>query len=83
MIIRERFKMLEYRPMAAKRKKSGRGGRREGAGRKRILDGARTLSVTLEEADYEAVERLAETRSVSFASVVREAVKAYTARRKK
>jgi predicted DNA-binding ribbon-helix-helix protein len=69
--------------MAAKRKKSGRGGRREGAGRKPVLDGARTLSVTLEDSDYEAVEHLAEARGVSFAKVVREAVKAYMARRKK
>ena len=69
--------------MTAKRKKSGRGGRREGAGRKPVLKGATTLSVTLEHADYKAVELLAEKRGASFASVVREAVKAYMARRKK
>jgi predicted DNA-binding ribbon-helix-helix protein len=39
--------------------------------------------VTLEDAHYEVVERLAEQRGVSFASVVREAVAAYTARQKK
>ena len=69
--------------MAARRKKSRRGGRRPGAGRKPILEGAKTLSVTLEESEYEAVQRLADERGVSFASVVREAVKAYSARRKK
>jgi len=69
--------------MTAKRKKSGRGGRREGAGRRPVLKGARTVSVTLEAADYEVVEHLAEQRGVSFAAVVREAVAAYTARRKK
>ena len=69
--------------MAAKRKKSGRGGFREGAGRKRILKDATTLSVTLEASDYKAVERLAEKRGVSFASVVREAVKTYMAKQKK
>lgn len=41
------------------------------------------LTVTLEGREYEAVERLAEKRGVSFASVVREAVRAYTARRKR
>jgi hypothetical protein len=69
--------------MAAKRKKSSRGGFREGAGRKRVLKGATTLSVILEASDYKAVEKLAEKRGVSFASVVREAVKAYMARQKK
>ena len=70
-------------PMAARRKKSSRGGRREGAGRKPVLKGAKTLSVTLEETEYEAIQGLAEARGVSFATVVREAVKSYTARRKR
>ena len=69
--------------MTAKRKKSGPGGRREGAGRKPVLKGATTLSVTFEASDHKAVERLAEKRGVSVASVVREAVKTYMARRKK
>jgi predicted DNA-binding ribbon-helix-helix protein len=69
--------------MTAKRKQSGWGGRREGAGRKPVLRGARTVSVTLEDAHYEAVERLAEQRGVSFAAVVREAVASYMARRKR
>jgi hypothetical protein len=79
----ERFKELESMTMTAKRKKSGRGGRREGAGRKPVLKRARTVSVTLEAADYEAVEHLAEQRGVSFAAVIRDAVKTYMARRKK
>ncbi len=69
--------------MTAKRKKPGRGGRREGAGRKPVLKGARTVSVTLEDAHYEAIERLAQQRGVSFAAVVRDAVAAYTAKRKR
>ncbi len=75
--------VLQSGQMAAKRKKSGRGGRREGAGRKPVLREARTVSVTLEASDYKAVERLAEKRGVSFASVVREAVKTYMTRQKK
>ena len=69
--------------MTSRRKKSRRGGYRKGAGRKAVLKRATAVTVTLEGPEYEAVERLAEDRGVSFASVVREAVKSYTARRKK
>ncbi len=69
--------------MASRRKKSRRGGYRKGAGRKAVLKRARAVTVTLEGPDYQAIERFAEERGVSFASVVREAVKSYTARRKK
>jgi predicted DNA-binding ribbon-helix-helix protein len=48
-----------------------------------VLKGARTVSVTLEDAHYEAIERLAQQRGVSFAAVVRDAVAAYTAKRKR
>jgi hypothetical protein len=64
------------------KKKSGHGGWREGAGRKPFLNGAERLSVSLEEPEYKAVERLAEKRGVSIASVIREAVKAYVAKRR-
>jgi hypothetical protein len=68
--------------MAAKAKKSQRGGRREGAGRKPFLKGGQRLSIALEEAEYAKVERLARARGDSIAAVIREAVKAYLARRR-
>ena len=63
-----------------RRKKDGRGGAREGAGRKPFLAEAKTFSVTLERADYEAVQRLADRRGGSLSSVVRDAVRAYVKR---
>ena len=69
--------------MASRRKQTGRGGYREGAGRKPILKDARTVTVTLEEADYEAVMQLAERRGVSFSSLIRAALGAYLKRQKR
>jgi len=74
---------IDLDPMPARRKKSRRGGYRPGAGRKPVLQGARAVTVTLEEPQYAAVERLAAEDGVSLASIVREAVKAYTVRRKR
>ena len=69
--------------MPGRRKQSGHGGYREGAGRKPVLKAARTITVTLEEADYEAVQELAERREDSFASVIRAALRAYLKRQKR
>ena len=69
--------------MTSKRKQSGHGGYREGAGRKPVLKRARTITVTLEDADYEAVQELAEEREVSFASVIRAALRAYLKRQRR
>ncbi len=69
--------------MAAKRRKSRLGGARPGAGRKRVLKDAKVLTVTLEGPDYEAIVREADKREVSLGTVVREAVKAYMARRRR
>jgi predicted transcriptional regulator len=40
------------------------------------------LTVSLEETEHEAVEGLAEKRGVSIASIIREAVREYVARRR-
>lgn len=66
--------------MAGEPKKPGRGGRRKGAGRKPFLSDTRALTVTLEGADYDVVERLAQERGVSLSTVVRAAVRAYVKR---
>lgn len=63
--------------MPAKRAAPGRGGRREGAGRRRILKDPVRLTVDYERRDFEALEAIAEERGVSIASVVREAVRTY------
>ncbi len=69
-------------PMTPPAKKSKHGGRREGAGRKPVLNGAERLSISLEAADYKSLERLARQRNDSIAAVIRDAVKAYLARRR-
>jgi predicted DNA-binding ribbon-helix-helix protein len=69
-------------PMTPPAKKATHGGRREGSGRKPFLKGAERLSISLEAADYEALERLAQRRDDSIAAVIRDAVKAYLARRR-
>ena len=74
---------IDFHPMTAQRKKWRRGGYRPGAGRKRVLKGARAVTVTLEEPQYGAVQRLAAQDGVSLASIVREAVEVYTVRRKR
>ena len=69
--------------MASKRKQTGRGGYREGAGRKSVLKRARTVTVTLEDSDYEAVAEIAEKRGVSFAAVIRAALGPYLKRQRR
>ena len=83
MIDSQLITTVEFGPVTARRKKPQRGGYRPGAGRKRVLKGARPVTVTLEEPQYEAIEELAAEDGVSLASIVREAVEAYTARRKR
>ncbi len=77
------FNVVESAPMAAKRTKSRRGGRRPGAGRKPMLTDARTLTVTFDGPDYDTVARQADKRDVSLGTVIREAVKAYVSRRRR
>jgi predicted DNA-binding ribbon-helix-helix protein len=69
--------------MKTQRRQTGRGGHREGAGRKAFLNDARTITVTLEADDYDAVEEIAERRGQSFAAVIRTALKTYLKRQKK
>ena len=68
--------------MVTKKKTTSRKAPRTKAGRKPFLKGAKTFSVTLDQSDYQDVERLADKRGVSIAAIIPDAVKAYTARRK-
>ncbi len=69
--------------MAAKRGRPRMGGYRPGSGRKPILKDAKTLTVTLEGKDYQGVAREADRRGVSLGTIVRDAVKAHLARRRR
>ena len=82
MIACQQINLIDSDPMAAKRK-SRRGGRRPGAGRKPELADPHSFSVTLEGADYAAIAEEGEERGVSLGTVVREAVRGYVARRRR
>ncbi len=69
--------------VAAREKKAKWGGQRRGAGRNPILKDAVSFTGDIEKADMDALEAMAEKRSVSVASLVREAVKAFLKRRRK
>lgn len=73
---------IDTEPVAAK-KRSGPGGARPGAGRPRVVQDPVRLTVDYERADFEHLEAIAERRGVSVASVVREAVRTFVARRRK
>jgi hypothetical protein len=67
----------------ARRKTKGTlGGWRPGAGRKPELEDRKMLTISLEGDDYAAIVALAEERGVSLSSVIRDALRAYLARRK-
>ena len=75
---------ITYDPEVPARKTKGtRGGWRPGAGRKPTLKDAVSFTGDIEKADMDALEAMAEKRSVSVASLVREAVKAFLKRRRK
>lgn len=65
------------------RRKSRRGGARPGAGRPPLAEETADLTVRFERAAYQELVDLAAKRGKSAATVVREAVRAYVARRRK
>lgn len=67
----------------AGRKKTGRGGARPGAGRPALMRDPVVFSVTVERNDYDALSTEAESRGVTLATVVREALRAYARRRRR
>ena len=69
--------------MALRKAKSGRGGRRPGAGRKPTLEDPVSLTGDIERADAEALSAIAAQRDVSVASLVRKAVSAFLKRQRR
>ena len=69
--------------MPARKKKPGRGGRREGAGRKPFLEDPVAFTLDIETPEMDALRALAEEREASVASLVRSAITAFLRRRKR
>ena len=72
--------MMQRSDVTARKKASGLGGWRPGAGRKRIVQDPVRLSIDHERPDVEALEAMAEEQGVSVAHLVRKAVKAFVKR---
>ena len=60
--------------------KSGRGGARPGAGRKRVVQEPERIGIDFEQTDLEALRALARNRETSVANLVRTAVSQYLRR---
>jgi hypothetical protein len=58
--------------MAAKKKKTGRGGARPGSGRPSLLEDRVRFMVHLERADLEALQKQADEAEVSVGQVIRD-----------
>ena len=77
------YDLIYDEDVTARKTKGTLGGWRPGAGRKPTLKHAVSFTGDIEKADMDALEAMAEKRSVSVASLVREAVKAFLKRRRK
>jgi len=73
-------KSTTIQSMAGPARKSGRGGARPGAGRKRIVQDPERIAVDLERPDLNALRKLAADRGTSVANLIRRAVAQYLKR---
>ena len=73
---------MRYVIAVAQRKKGQHGGRREGAGRPRELDDPVQRWLQFERTELKAAERYARERGLSFAELVRRALRTYMRSRK-
>ncbi len=69
--------------VTARKKKSGWGGTRRGAGRKPELEDPVRFTVDFEGPDFDALKAIADERDVSVASLVRESVRRFVARQRR
>ena len=69
--------------VVARKKKPGRGGRREGAGRKRIVTDPVAFTLDIERPEMDVLRAIAEERGASVASLVRKAISAFLRRQKR
>jgi hypothetical protein len=67
--------------MAGRKKASGRGGWRPGAGRKPVFEDSVDRTLRFERRDLEMLEAMATERGVTTADLVREAVRTYLGKR--
>ena len=72
--------MMYVSDVTVRKKASGLGGWRPGAGRKRIVQDPVRLSIDHERPDVDALEAMAEEQGVSVAHLVRKAVTAFVKR---
>ncbi len=70
----------DNQPVVARERKSGWGGARPGAGRKRIVKEPERIAVDFEKPDLDALRALAESRGKSVADLIRRAVGQYLRR---
>jgi hypothetical protein len=79
------FLLLVQHPLsvAARKAKQEKRSKRQGPGRPPILSDRTSLTTHVDGTDYAALSELAEERGVSLGTVVREAISAYVARRRK
>ena len=73
----------DNQPVAARTRKSGWGGSRPGAGRPRVVKDPERVAVDLEKPQFDLLREIAEERGDSVASLIREAVDRFLARRRK
>jgi hypothetical protein len=70
-------------PVAVRKKATGRGGWRPGAGRKPAFEDSVDRTLRFERRDLETLEAMATERGVTTADLVREAVRGYLGKRTK
>ena len=68
--------------VAQRRRRTGRGGARPGAGRKRLVQDPERIAVDLEKPDLNALRALGKRRGVSVANLIRRSVSQYLHRAK-
>ena len=83
LIIGSRYASRCVMAPTTRRKPSGRGGWRPGAGRKRELDNPVRATTVLEGSDFELLASIAAARGATVAAVIRDAVKALLKRHKR